>query len=172
MASPEKNDDRFQWRVRPGLQLFLFSALAVAICDKAGLAKYLGVGPSVVKYVILVVTVAVTALGWFLLCKDSGTLHARYKWITLIGAVVLTLSIAAFSLFDVVPIKVIVRFDLVSALDTILWRWQGCLLGLAWVIPFFGRGRSRVAFVIGSTLMLFLWAATSGSLSSPVYGWF
>jgi hypothetical protein len=171
MVSSQTQVNQFQKWVRPGLLLFVFSVLALAVFDKAGLAKSLA-GPSAVKCVVLVVTISVTALGWFLLCMDSNTLQPRYKWITLTTAVVLTLSIADFSLFDVVPVRLVVRFNPVHTMATMLLRSPGYLVVLAWLIPFFGRGRSRTAFVIGSTLTLFLWASTSGTLSSPVYGWF
>jgi hypothetical protein len=172
MASPENLGNQFQWRVRPGLLLFVLSVLALGVFDKAGFAKSLGTGPSTWKHAILLVVISVTAFGWFLLGKDSASLRPRYKWITLAAAVVLTLSIAAYAFYDVVPIKFIIPFPLVSALETMLWRLQDGLLGLAWVVPFFGRGRSRIALVIGGTLMLFLWASTSQTINSPVYGWF
>jgi hypothetical protein len=76
------------------------------------------------------------------------------------AAVVLTVSIPSYVLFTVIPVKFILQFMPLSTAITMLSRWREVLADLGWICPFFGHGRSRIAFVVGGTLMLLLWNAT------------
>jgi hypothetical protein len=149
-----------QWRVRPGLLLFFISVLALALFYKAGLAELLAAAPATARQALLLSATIAAALGWLLLWKDFRTFRSCQRWITLAAAMVLSLSISAYALYAVVPLKFIFPFRLVSAVAKSLWGWQDVLASLAWIVPFFGRGRSRIALVVGGTLMLLLWAAT------------
>jgi hypothetical protein len=149
-----------QWRVRPGLLLFFISALALALFYKTGLTGLLAAAPATARQALLLSATIATAFGWLLLWNDFGTFRSWYKRITVAAAAVLSLSISAYALYAVVPLKFIFPFPLVSAVAKALWRWPDVLASLAWIVPFFGRGRSRIALVVGGTLMLLLWAAT------------
>jgi predicted neutral ceramidase superfamily lipid hydrolase len=160
MASAEINAKQAQFRVRPGLLLFFIVVLALAILDKTGLAASLAAAPVTAKRAVLLAATIATASGWFLLCKDAEPWRSWRIWITLAGAVVLTLSIPSYILYSVIPLKFILQFMPLSTAITVLTRWRDLLGEVAWIGPFFGHGRSRIAFVVGGTLMLLLWNFT------------
>jgi hypothetical protein len=160
MAWAETKSNQSQFRVRPGLLLFFIVVLALAIFDKTGLAASLAAAPVTVKRTILLAATIVTASGWFLLCKDPELWRSRRIWIALGAAVVLTLSIPSYFLFTVIPLKFILQFMPLTTAITMVTRWREVLADLGWIGPFFGLGRSRIAFVVGGTIMLLLWNAT------------
>jgi len=161
MASAEIKANQSQFRVRPGLLLFFIVVLALAIFDKTGVATSLAAAPVAAKRAILLAATIATTSGWFLLCKDPEPWRSRRMEIALGAAVVLTVSIPSYVLFTVIPLKFILQFMPLSTAITILTRWREVLADLAWIGPFFGHGRSRIALVVGGTLMLLLWNATT-----------
>ncbi len=160
MASPEIRVSQPQFRVRPGLLLFFIVIVVLAIFDKTGLAAQLAAAPVTAKRAILLAATVATASGWFLFRRDRESWRSRRMWIALGGAVVLTVSIPSYILFGVIPLKFILQFMPLSTAINMLTRWRDVLAELAWIGPFFGHGRSRIAFVVAGTLMLLLWNAT------------
>lgn len=160
MASALNESKQSQVRVRPGLLLALIVVVALAILDKTGLGASLVTAPATVKRAILLGATIATGFGWFLLCKDPKPSRSMLKWTTVVAAVVLTLSIPAYIQYTVIPLEFVLRSRLLIAVATFLFRWRNTLAFVGWIGPFFGRGRSRVAFVVGGTLMFFLWCAT------------
>jgi hypothetical protein len=161
MASAEIKTNQSQFRVRPGL-LVLFAAILVwAVGEITHVAASLAMGPVSARRAILLLATTSTAFGWFFLCKDPDPNGSRRKWIAIGTSLVLTLSIPAYALYAVIPLKFILPFRLLSTIADVLVRWREGVAILAWIAPFFGRGRSRIAFVLAGTLMLFVWNATN-----------
>ena len=75
----------------------------------------------------------------------------------------LTISIGDYALYTAVPVKYILAFHLLLRVTDLLNRWQGGLVALGLIGPFFARGRSRLALVVGGTLMFLLWNAVWSS---------
>lgn len=160
MASAEIKANQSQFRVRPGLLLFFIIVLALAILDKTGLAISLAAASATAKRAVLLVATAATASGWVLLCKGAEPWRSWRMRIALGAAVVLTLSIPSYVLYTVIPLRFIVQFVPLSKAIAMLTRSREVLGEVAWIGPFFGHGRSRIAFVVGGTLMLLLWNTT------------
>lgn len=160
MTSAQSKTSDFQWRVRPGLLLFFVSVLSLAVAGKTGLELCLQTAPMATHAILLVAMIA-TAFGWFVLCRDLGTFRSWHKWTALAGTALLTLSIFAYASYALIPLKFILPFGFAYAIARFFWHWQSMIVipGLGWIVPLFGRGWARIAFVVAGTLMLFVWAA-------------
>lgn len=159
MASAEIKTNQSQFKVRPGLLLLFVVVVALAICEKTGIATSLTSAPDPAKHAIFFLAVISTACGWFLLWKEPSANGSKRKWLAIAGAAVLTISIGDYVLYTMVPVKYIIAFHL-SGVAGLLFRWQGALVALGLIGPFFARDRSRLALVVGGTLIVLLWNAT------------
>lgn len=95
--------------------------------------------------------------------KEPDADGSKRKWLAIGTAAVLTISIGDYALYTAVPVKYILAFHLLLRVTDLLNRWQGGLVALGLIGPFFARGRSRLALVVGGTLMFLLWNAVWSS---------
>ena len=160
MASAETTTNQSQFKVRPGLLLLFVVVLALATYERTGIAASFTSVPEPAKRAILFLAAISTVSGWFLLWKEHSANGSKRKWLAISGAALLTISIADYVLYTVVPVKYILPFHLLSGVAGLLDRWQGALAALGLIGPFFARDRSRLALVVGGTLMVLLWNAT------------
>ncbi len=160
MAKAEIKTNQCQSKVRPGLLLLFVVVVALATCEKTGIAASLTGVPETAKRAILFLAAISTAYGWFLLWKEPNANGSKRKWLAIAAAALLTISIGDYVLYTVVPVKYILAFHLLSGVASLLFRWQGALAALGLIGPFFARDRSRLALVVGGTLIVLLWNAT------------
>ena len=131
-----------------------------AILDKTGLIASLPPAPATANRAIFLAATIAVGFGWLLLFKDPEPSRPILKWVTVVVAVVLTLSVPAYFQYTFIPLKFIFRSRLLTVVATFLFRRRDVLAVVALIGPFFGWGRSRVAFVMGGTLMFLLWNTT------------
>jgi hypothetical protein len=142
------------FRVRPAFLLACAGFLVAIILPDALRGK------PTVQRVFLLLASLVIASGWFLLLKYREPNSTWRKLVALVTSVYLTLSIPAF-FFELSP----VRWFLNPVISMYEWPWAhwGRLLiyfGVAGSL--LGRGRARIAFVVGSILLLILRASFRG----------
>jgi L-asparagine transporter-like permease len=101
-------------------------------------------------------------VGWFLLLKDSPPKRTWRSVIALITSVYLVASLPVF-LFELSPWRWFVRQPRHSwfSMYSMPWvHWGYIFMFLSIIGSFLGRGRSRIAFVTGSVLLMALREAT------------
>jgi hypothetical protein len=160
MASALNESKQSQQRVHPGLLLVFILAVALAILDKTGLMASLPSAPATANRVTFLAATTAIGFGWFFLFKDPKPSRPILKWVTVVVAVVLTLSVTAYFQYTVVPLKFIFRSRPLTAVAMFLARRRDVLDVVGLIGPFIGWGRSRVAFVVGGTPMFLLWTTT------------
>jgi hypothetical protein len=114
-----------------------------------------------VQKVLLLLASFAIASGWFFLVRHLEPNSTLRTLVALTTSVYLTASLPAF-LFELSQIKWLMRHPLHHTFEMYVWPWvhwgyQGylpVLLGVAG--SFAGRGRARIAFVVGSILLLVL----------------
>ncbi len=97
-------------------------------------------------------------VGWFLLLKDSPPKRTWRSVIALITSVYLVASLPVF-LFELSPWRWFVRHPWHSwfSMYSMPWvHWGYIFMSLSVIGSFLGRGRSRIAFVTGSVLLMAL----------------
>ncbi len=146
------------FRVRP---IFLLAcATLVAVVALPDVVH----GSHILKRVFLLLAGLALASGWFFLLSDREPNSAWRAWIALLTSVYLTVSLPVF-LFELSQIKWLMHHPHHYMFEMYVWPWvrwgdQGylpVLLGVAG--SFLGRGRARMAFVVGSILLLILRAS-------------
>jgi hypothetical protein len=143
------------FRVRPIFVLGCVVFLLVVFLPDAISGRH-----GVQKLLLLSAGVAI-ASGWLFLLKHREANSTLRTLVALTTSVYLTLSLPAF-LFELSQIKWLMRHPFHHAFEMYVWPWvhwgyQGyapVLLGVAG--SFAGRGRARIAFVVGSILLLVL----------------
>lgn len=101
-------------------------------------------------------------VGWSLLLKDSAPKRTWRSAIALITSVYLVASLPVF-LFELSPWRWFVRHPWHSwfSMYSMPWvHWGYIFMFLSVIGSFLGRGRSRIAFVTGSVLLMALREAT------------
>jgi len=116
-------------------------------------------GRHTVQLVFLVLAALAIASGWFFLLKYREPNSTWRALIALITSVYLTVSIPVF-FFELSQIRWFTRHPGFSmyARPWVHWGYVFVYLGVAGA--FLGRGRSRIAFVVASTLLMILWEGT------------
>jgi len=111
--------------------------------------------------VLMLATVAILS-GWFLLLKEHQQKTTWRSLIALISAVYLVVSLPVF-LFEISQIRWLMRHPWHHWFSMYVrpWvHWGYLLVCLSIICSLLGRGSARIAFVIGSILLLVLWLAT------------
>jgi hypothetical protein len=134
------------FRVRPIFLLGCGVSLAVVILPEAFS------GDRFLQLVLLGVATITVILGWLLLLIYPERNESWRSVISLITFLYLTLSIPVF-LFESSQIKWIARHHSVSVYVRPWVHWGHILVLGSIVGSFFGRGRARIAFVVGATLL-------------------
>jgi uncharacterized protein YqhQ len=160
MVTDETLSKESRLRVRPGLLLFFIGILVLAIYSLSRCDVWLADSPKTVTRSLLLLATASTAYGWFVFRKEFEHHRSWRMWVALAGSIVLSLWIPAYVLFTVIPVKFYLSFRMLLWISAMAAQWHELPVELAWPCLFFARGRSRIAFVVGGTLMLFLWGAT------------
>ena len=148
------------FRVRPGFLLACATFLGVVALPGVVSDSY-----SLKRLFLLVAALAV-ASGWFFLLRDREPNPAWRALIALVTSVYLTVSLPVF-LFEMAQIKWLMRNPWNRAFSFYVWPWvhwgyNGVILVFLGVAgSFLGRGRARIAFLVGSILLLILRGATS-----------
>jgi hypothetical protein len=113
----------------------------------------------ILEQAILVLAALAILAGWFLLLlKDPGPERDWRSLIMLMTAVYLVASLPVF-LLELSQWRWFVRHPLRSwfSMYAMLWaHWGFIFVPLSVVCTFLGRGRARIAFVIGSVLLMVL----------------
>jgi hypothetical protein len=161
MAWADFTINRSAFRVRPGLLLFFIAFLFLWLCGLTTIPGILGKGPSIGRIVALFVATVALTVGSLFLYRDSGSYHSLQMWVTLVAMISLAISIPTFVLFAMVTLRSLMSSHVLFVVSNILTRLREPLAGVAWIGSFFGRGRSRLALVVGSTLMIVLWGSTA-----------
>lgn len=155
-ATPAGIDRKKLFRVRP---IFLVACAAfLAVISLPDVVH----GSHVLKRVFLLMASLALVSGWFFLLRDREPNSAWRAVIALTTSVYLTVSVPVF-LFEMSQIKWLMRHPMNRVFAIYVWPWVhwGFLLVLLGVVgSFFGRGRARIAFFVGSILLTILWAAT------------
>ncbi len=150
MNSTSHSIDRERlFRVRP--RFLLGCAISLLVLILPGAVH----GRKIVQRLVLVVASLAIACGWVFLWKYREPSQAWRAVIALVASLYLTISPPIF-FFESAPMRWMGRHPLISLYA---WPWAhwGYLLVLFGVAgSFFGRGRARVAFVVGATLLLVL----------------
>ena len=145
MASAETKTNQSQFKARPGMLLLFVVVVALAIYEKTGIAAAFTSVPEPAKRAILFLAAISAVSGWFLLWKEHSANGSKRKWLAIAGAALLTISIADYVLYTVVPVKYILAFHLLSSVTGFLFRWQGALAALGLIGPFFARSGTSCA---------------------------
>lgn len=155
-AHPAGIDRKSLFRVRP---IFLIACAAfLAVITLPGVVH----GSHILKRVFLLLATLALLSGWFFLLRDREPNSTWRALIALITSVYLTVSVPVF-LFEMSQIKWLMRHPMNRVFAIYVWPWVhwGVLLVLLGVVgSFFGRGRARIAFLVGSVSLMILWAAT------------
>jgi len=118
-------------------------------------------GKHAVQRTVLVLAAVAVLSGWYFLVKYRERCSPWRTVITLVTSVYLTASIPVF-LFELSQVRWLMHHRMLS-LYTRLWVHQGSqgyLLVFAGVVgSFMGSGRSRIAFILGSILLMILRAS-------------
>jgi hypothetical protein len=152
-------DRKNLFRVRP-IFLIAFAAF-LAVTTFSDIMH----GSHILKRVFLLSATLALASGWFFLLRDHEPNSSWRASIALLTSIYLTVSLPVF-LFEMSQFRWLARHPMHRVFSLYVWPWvHGGLDGLIPVFlgvvgSFFGRGRARTAFVVGSTLLLILWAAT------------
>jgi hypothetical protein len=143
------------FRVRPNFVLGCVVVLLVFFLPDAIRGRH-----GVQKALLLLASFSI-ASGWFCLLRHRETNSTWRSLVALATSVYLTASLPVF-LFELSQIKWLLRHSLHHMFGMYVWPWvhwgyQGYLPILLGVVgSFAGRGRARVAFVVGSVLLLIL----------------
>lgn len=147
------------FHVRPGL-LLLCAAFVLLVVSSLGALPDLIRGSLFAQGAILLVASAAIAVGWFCTAKypePNGTWRAS---IALITSVYLAVSIPAYFLAVFSTLGWLLHHHVFWAFLRPWARWGYVMVYMAFAGSFFGRGRARIAFVLGATLLLILWEST------------
>lgn len=114
------------------------------------------------KRVVLLLAALAILSGWLMLLKDRQQKKTWQGLVALVAAIYLIASLPVF-LFEISQVKWLVlhpwhHWFSMYAMPWVHWGYAAILLSI--ICSFFGRGRSRVAFVAGSILLLVLRLAT------------
>jgi hypothetical protein len=118
-------------------------------------------GSYILKRAFLISASAAIATGWFFLFKDHEPNSTWRVWLAGITSVYLTVCLPAF-LFEMSQIKWLMLHPMHRLFSMYVSPWvhfgfQGLLFVAGGVLgSLFGRGRARVAFLVGATLLLIL----------------
>ena len=157
MNSTDQPFGRESWlRVRPKFLAVCTAVVAVLILPDA-IARF-----RILERVALLSAALAILLGWFLLLRGSPPKRTWRSVIALITSVYLVASLPVF-LFELSPWRWFVRHPWHSwfSIYSMPWVHWGYIFMLLSVIgSFLGRGRSRIAFVTGSVLLMALREAT------------
>ncbi|HEV7218401.1 MAG: hypothetical protein ACHP8A_02855 [Terriglobales bacterium] len=151
MSSTSHSIDREKlFRVRPRFLLGCAICLLVLILPAAI------DGRSMVQRLVLVVASLAIACGWVFLWKYREPNQTWRALIALVSSLYLTISPPVF-LFELAPFRWFRGHPALSlyAGPWVHWGYVLVLFGVAG--SFFGRGRARIAFAVGATLLLDLW---------------
>ena len=139
------------FRVRPRFLAGCAAVLVVLILP--GLIAH-----SHLERAVLVLAALAILAGWFLLLRDPGPKTTWRTLITLITSVYLVASLPVF-FFELSPVRWLWRHPWSSwfAIYVGPWvHWGYIFVYLSAICSFLGRGRARIAFVIGSVLLVVL----------------
>jgi hypothetical protein len=143
------------FRVRPRF-LLACAAFIVALILPDAISGNLALQRSF----LLLASIAIVA-GWFFLLKYRDQNSRRRAWVALITSVCLTASVPVFY-YELSPIRWIMHHPMFSnyVRPWVHWGYQG-YLPVVWGVvgSFFGRGRARIAFLVGSILLWILRAS-------------
>jgi hypothetical protein len=143
-------------RPRPKFLSGCAAVIAVLILPDA-IARF-----RILERVALLSAALAILVGWFLLLKDSPPKRTWRSVIALITSVYLVASLPVF-LFELSPWRWFVRHPWHSwfSMYSMPWvHWGYTFMFLSIIGSSLGRGRSRIAFVTGSVLLMALREAT------------
>jgi hypothetical protein len=152
--------ERSKIQVRPGLLLFaivFFTSLLLGITPIPG---FLGQDHSTIRTCVLLAGTIIWCVGCYFLYSDSEQYRSLRMSLTVISAICTALAIVALVLFTMITVKTLLRVPFGQAITQPLMPhglWGQLLSGVGWLGSFFGRGRSRILLVIGSTVIVTLW---------------
>lgn len=156
-ATNSSAGDRF--RVRPIVLLGCGSALAILLGPPL-IAHWRGV-----QLCLLLIASLLFLWGWFALLKYRELSQTWRGWVAVAPAAYLLLSVPAF-FYELYGLIWVMRHHWITFEEwfgryyVIPWgHWGFVLIFCGVVSSFFGRGKSRVAFVLGGTLLMILWAS-------------
>ena len=151
-------DRRNLFRVRPAFLLCCAIFLLVLILPDAIH------GRKEVQRSLLVVASLALVSGWFFLWKYREPNQTWRAVIALIASLYLTVSLPIF-FFEAAPMRWMGRHYLISMYAWPWAHWGYTLVFFGVAGSFLGRGRARLAFAIGATLLMVL------RLSMGVWAW-
>jgi L-asparagine transporter-like permease len=143
-------------RVRPNFLSGCAAVVAVLILPDA-IARF-----RILEGVALLSAALAILVGWFLLLRESPPKRTWRSVTALITSVYLVSSLPVF-LFELSPWRWFVRHPRHSwfSMYSMPWvHWGYIFMFLSVIGSFLGRGRSRIAFVTGSVLLMALREAT------------
>jgi hypothetical protein len=149
--------DRSAFRVRPGLMIFSIELFTVSLLGLTPIPMFLGKGHTVVRILVLLAATTVLFIGCFSLNKDAESYRTLQMWTTLVAIISIAVSIPAFVLFTAIPVEMLSSSRFWYAASWELIQLGRPLAAVGWLGSFFGRGRSRLLLVIGSTMIGVLW---------------
>ncbi|MGA9495287.1 MAG: hypothetical protein WA718_11220 [Terriglobales bacterium] len=112
----------------------------------------------ILKRVVLILAALAILAGWLLLLKDGGPKTTWRALTALVGSVYLVVSLPVF-LFEMSQMRWLMRHPWHQWLSMYVrpWvHWGYTFVFLSVICSFLGRGRARIAFVVGSVLLLML----------------
>jgi hypothetical protein len=149
-------DQKRLFRVRPEFLAGCAAVVAVLILPDVVAQS------QILKRVVLLLAALAILAGWFLLLKDRGPMTTWRALIALLASVYLVVSLPVF-LFEMSQVKWFMRHPWHYLLSMYVrpWvHWGYIFVFLSVICSFLGRGRARIAFVIGSVLLMVLRLAT------------
>jgi len=143
------------FRARTGFVLLLVGLLMVIIVPELIHDRRFA------QYLVLASASVAIASGWLFLIKYPEPNSRWRAWIALLTSIYLTASIPVY-LFELSPIKWFWNYHPVCSMYAMPWVRLGSIpIFLAVAFCVLGRGRARIAFLVGSFLLVILWAGTS-----------
>jgi hypothetical protein len=137
-------------RVRTGVLILCAILLGIALLPTVISGRHS------LQFLLLWVAVAAQLLGWILLVKNREFTLTPRGWIAAIASACVTISIPAF-FFELHGLEWFMRHEWVSPYLEPWVHWGFLLIPLGALGSSLGRGRSRLAFLAGSVLLLILW---------------
>lgn len=147
------------FHVRPDLLLLCAAFVLLAVSSLGGLPDLIRRSLFAQGAILLAASAAI-AVGWFCTAKYSEPNSAWRASIALITSVYLTVSIPAYFLAVFSTLGWLLHHHVLWAFLRPWARWGYVTVYMAFAGSFFGRGRARIAFVLGATLLLILWEST------------